>query len=141
MWLAGAAVIWLGRAGLALRGALETAGKFGLWINLLDANFCWAFIEAVEPEVPWRAAAGLAACGISWTDATCRTALSAFEAEVVAWVVNISVSAVNDTLLTSQMEEVSHSTARAGLGGTLASEAGGIAELAPVGACIEVSSI
>jgi len=134
MWLAGAAVIWLGRAGLALRGTLETAGA------LLDANFCWAFREAVEPEVPWRLAAGLAACAIGWTDATCGTALSAFEAEVVAWVVNISVSAADDTLLTSQMEEVSHSTARAGLGGTLASEAGGIAALAPVGAYIEVSS-
>ena len=135
MWLAGAAVIWLSRAGLALRGALETAGA------LLDANFCWAFREAVEPEVPWRPAAGLAACAISWTDAACRTAFSAFEAEVVARVVNISVSAADDTLLASQMEEVSHSTARAGLGSTLAGEAGGIAELALIGACIEVSSI
>ena len=134
MWLAGAAVMWFGCAGLALRSTLETAGA------LLDANVCWAFREAVEPEVPWRLAAGVAACAIGWADAACRTALSAFEAEVVAWVVDISVSAADDTLRTSQMEEVSHSTARAGLGGTLASEAGGIAALARVGACIEVSS-
>ena len=135
MWLTGAAAIWLGRAGLALRSALETAGA------LLDANFCWAFREAVEPEVPWRLAAGITACAIVWTDTTCGTALSTFEAAVVARVVNISVSAADDALLTSQMEKVSHSTARAGLGVTLASEAGGIAALAPVGACIEVSSI
>ena len=95
MWLAGAAMIWLGRAGLALRGALETAGA------LLDANFCWAFRKAVEPEVPRRAAAGLAAGAIGWTDATGGTAISAFEAEVVAWVVNISVSAADDALVTS----------------------------------------
>ena len=115
MWLTGAAAIWLGRAGLALRSALETAGA------LLDANFCWAFREAVEPEVPWRLAAGITACAIVWTDTTCGTALSTFEAAVVAWVVNISVSAADDALFTSQMEKVSHSTARAGLGVTLAS--------------------
>ena len=135
MRLTGGAMIWLVCTGLALSGALETVGA------LLNTNFCWACREAVEPEVPWRAAAGITARAIGRTDATGGAAISAFEAEVVTWVINVSVSAADDTLFTSQVEKLSHSTARAGLGSTLAGEAGGITELAPVGGCVEVPPI
>lgn len=135
VWLTGGAMIWLVCTGLALSSALETVGA------ILDTNFCWAFCKAVEPEIPWRAAAGITARAIGRTDAAGGAAISAFAAEVITWVIDVSISAAGDTLLASQMEKFSHSTARAGLGSTLASEAGRITELAPVGGRVEVPSI
>jgi hypothetical protein len=115
MWLTSQAIAWRASTGFALRSAFEATGF------LHNTNFCWAFCKAIKSEVPWRTAAKITTCAIGSTDTTSGASFSAFDADVVTRVINITGSAFDYTLFISQMDKIFHSTAKAGLGFTFTS--------------------
>ena len=115
MWLTGIAMTRRTSTSLALSSAFKAAGSF------CNPNICWACRETIKSEVPWRTAAKITTCAIGSTDTTSGASFSAFDADVVTRVINITGSAFDYTLFISQMDKIFHSTAKAGLGFTFTS--------------------